>query len=602
MKNTVLAVFLTVVAILLWRGDCRADITISVVRPTGIVSENELNVVTIVTSQYEIQTVQARIGDRETNLSFSPCAYVNKYGDCGSGWAGTLFLAGLARGEQLLVVRAVDFFGETAEAQKTFVFDLKPNLSVTAPLDGMVARPDLPISALCTDDDPQGCVSIKVTVDGATITTGQSGLDEIVSLAAYDGRQIALTITATDSLKQQTSVQRTVYVDANPRLHEVATLNGIIWEAQPDRILYLETTATGKALKIHHRESGRETVVMDEPDKLPVYGYLTPSGAIFMEQSGNVLTSVIYDYRNETLIEVGHPNSANSLKVSGNYAIWNQDLKLYLRDLPAGTNTLVSEKAGNWKNDVAANGDVVFWQLVDYEIYRYRPDSGTVRLTTAAADRRNIYPLTDGNNVVFQQTGKSSAPPISIEMLAAAGEATLASYASSSLLNPGTNYQINNGLVAFTRPGAGGISQVWVRATSGAETQITYFGTNSTIEALAPGGEIIFANGQRRYLGRPGQIQPLDIASRLGKVFQRDCRWYQAIGRSLFEIEAHRPGDFNGDDTVDLVDAILALKILAGREVDGIPWSTCQASGADVNNDGRIGLAEGIYIMKNIAD
>ena len=46
------------------------------------------------------------------------------------------------------------------------------------------------------------------------------------------------------------------------------------------------------------------------------------------------------------------------------------------------------------------------------------------------------------------------------------------------------------------------------------------------------------------------------------------------------------PGDLNGDTKVDLADAILALKVISR-----IP-ATIQKE-ADVNEDGRIGMAEG---------
>ncbi len=58
-------------------------------------------------------------------------------------------------------------------------------------------------------------------------------------------------------------------------------------------------------------------------------------------------------------------------------------------------------------------------------------------------------------------------------------------------------------------------------------------------------------------------------------------------------------GDLNGDAKVDLVDAILALRALAGMDSTGIrnDYATC---GADVNCDGQIGVAEAIYIMQHL--
>ncbi|MDY6954769.1 MAG: dockerin type I domain-containing protein, partial [Thermodesulfobacteriota bacterium] len=59
-----------------------------------------------------------------------------------------------------------------------------------------------------------------------------------------------------------------------------------------------------------------------------------------------------------------------------------------------------------------------------------------------------------------------------------------------------------------------------------------------------------------------------------------------------------KKGDVNGDNTVDLTDAILALQGLAGLE--SAPPVTV-AKNADVNGDGRIGLEEALYVIHKVA-
>jgi hypothetical protein len=51
-------------------------------------------------------------------------------------------------------------------------------------------------------------------------------------------------------------------------------------------------------------------------------------------------------------------------------------------------------------------------------------------------------------------------------------------------------------------------------------------------------------------------------------------------------------GDVNGDGKVNLADALLALKVVAGNPPAGLNL------GADVNGDGKIGMAEIIYILQ----
>ena len=55
-------------------------------------------------------------------------------------------------------------------------------------------------------------------------------------------------------------------------------------------------------------------------------------------------------------------------------------------------------------------------------------------------------------------------------------------------------------------------------------------------------------------------------------------------------------GDIDGDSDVDLVDAIIVLQVLAGMQPSALIHLE-----ADVNNDNKIGLAEVIYIMQEVA-
>ena len=57
------------------------------------------------------------------------------------------------------------------------------------------------------------------------------------------------------------------------------------------------------------------------------------------------------------------------------------------------------------------------------------------------------------------------------------------------------------------------------------------------------------------------------------------------------------PGDLNGDGRVNLADAILALQVMAGMNPAGIR-AHYTTSGADVNNDYKIGLAEVLFILQ----
>ncbi|MBA4396538.1 MAG: hypothetical protein C0394_04025 [Syntrophus sp. (in: bacteria)] len=59
-------------------------------------------------------------------------------------------------------------------------------------------------------------------------------------------------------------------------------------------------------------------------------------------------------------------------------------------------------------------------------------------------------------------------------------------------------------------------------------------------------------------------------------------------------------GDLNGDGVVNLADAILALKVAAGKDSNDIRMDFA-ACGADLNCDGRIDTAEVMYILQDMA-
>ena len=523
------------------------EISVNIAQPAqGATATTPLLTAVTVTSLYELKDVKARVKgvEVETNLSFSSNAVCSKW-DCGPGWTVSISLTGLERGEKLLIVKATDVFGNITEATRTFIFDQKPVLSVTDPFDGTVARPEIHISASCIDDDPAGCTSITVKADGTVVATGKSSIDEDVSLASFDGRQVTLRVEAKDSANQVISVERVIYVEASPVLTEVETVSGSIFDVEPNRILFLDKTGADPILKIRNRVTGEDTLIPVITGKVPQYGFLTPKGAIFtakdndyrlFEWIGNEFATIVFPTNNNLV------RGSDSLKVRGNYAIWNLEKVLSLRDLQSGTDTIIYDNTGGWGlADVAANGDVVFGTDCggfDCNILRYR--QGTItRLTndlggpTIGYSYSNRAPLTDGINVVYsKKSPPSGGDTYAIAMYGAAGEIILSS-ARSQGPSPGNDYQLNNGWIAFTKSGSDNTLQVWVRSPSGQETKLTFWGTSSRIAALSPDGEVTFINGNRMYLGGPG-LTTIEVGSSLGRSFWQNGQWHVTIGRSLF--------------------------------------------------------------------
>jgi hypothetical protein len=514
------------------------DISITMILPTqNQLSGDPLAVIAVVQSTFELQGGKARVQDREVQLVFSEQAYWDRYGELRPGWVGQVPLSGLAKGPQTLTIIAQDVFGSSASKEVGFIFNEKPIITVEGPMSESVATPLIQVKASSSDDDE---ADSRIEIWAAALSreslvlSGGELIDRETDLSDFDHSSVTLRFDGIDSAGQVTSEERLVWVESNPRLVHLRTVPGRIWDVWPDRILHLE----GDVLRIRNLASGEDTVVLE--GQCPEYGFLSPKGAIFVEQSGNVLTAHVLDFRDGQLIDLSYPNSEGSLKVSGNYAIWNEGRTLLLRDLVSGVNTTVTTGSGNCENDVTPEGVVVYWTYPGYQVFRYH--EGSTRQLTGDADLWNTYPLTDGTNVVYcKSTPHSSDTTHAIAMHGLAGEVILAEPRSQGP-SPGEDYQVKNAWIAFTKSGTSGQLQVWTRSPSGDLEQRSFFGTSSCVEALNPYGEVVFRNGQTRCLSLPGQsFSSLGRYPNAPKAFWQDGQWLLSIGRSLFAVDTTPP-------------------------------------------------------------
>ncbi len=451
----------------------QAAITLNVTSPAaGALAGNSLHIVAGATSTYQIQSVTATVAGRLTNLTF----------DATAGWIGDLSLAGLLRGPQTLSLNATDVFANSGQTQVSFVYDQPPVLTVFEPSTSSYdtsmsafTRPALRVRASATDDGPVGAVIQVYIGDGVPwsstlLATATNSMDTVLDLSNLDGSFVPLTFVATDSAGQTTSIRKGAYVIANTNVIELDRVSGNILDVSESNILF---SPDPNVLEIESRVTGLETILVNDTNIYISRAALTPHGAIFFtvtDLGGGVFgpPNELYEVRDGTLIDLG--TYGGDLVVKGNYAIWLTGdpsagipfTTLTLRDLLAGTNVVISTNAGNTSNDVAANGDVVYWSN-DYKIYRYR--DGT---STQVAN--GIYPVTDGVNVGYFTIGSPSY-------------FALFDGTNEIILGPrpaGDRRAVSGGWTAFIKPGTGQ-DQVWTRSPNGVQTQRTFFGVSRAL-------------------------------------------------------------------------------------------------------------------------
>jgi hypothetical protein len=547
------------------RSRAQATVSPNVTSPVdGALVGDNLSVVVNPTSTYQVQSVIATVGDRTTNLSYTRNV----------GWTGTLSLVGVSRGAQTLIAQAVDVYGNSGQSQVSFVHDSPPALTVLEPSSSpssynisataSFTRPTMRVRASATDDDPSGGAVIRVYkgdggLYGSTLlATATNSLDTIVDLSNWDGSFIPLTFVATDSAGQTTTIPKGAYVIANTNIIELDRVSGSILDFSESNILF---TTSFNDLKTKSRSTGVETLLVSDPglDISSVNGAaLTPHGAIFV--SG----SELYELRDESLIDLG-PYQENFV-VKGNYAIWISpavaSTELILRDLIAGTNVVVSFRAGNTQNDVAPNGDVVYWGGNDYQIYRFR--GGITTLLGAG-----IYPRTDGVNVgYFEGTNLTFTQ---MALFDDTNKIILGQREDTDTL------ALNNGWTAFMKQGNPAY-QVWTRSPAGDLSQRTFFGTSSFLVGLAPNGDLMVQQTPELFFTSAGSA--LDLGKwKFGPWhFCREGHWYATLGASLLtfqipsSISISQPGWTTNGDFSFHGSASIGQQVMVQESTDLMNW------------------------------
>ena len=157
--------------------------------------------------------------------------------------------------------------------------DDPPVLTITAPVPSAVARPSLQLTVSCADDNPAGCSSVTVSVvDGPTIASGVTQVNESVSLASYEGQRRVLRFDAVDSIGQHVTIDRFVFIESSSDLVEVASAAGSILDDSPDRTLFLANDLHPSVLE----KSDEQIVQLATATLKASYGRVTDHGAISM--------------------------------------------------------------------------------------------------------------------------------------------------------------------------------------------------------------------------------------------------------------------------------------------------------------------------------
>ena len=531
-----------------------AGITVTLVGPKSGLVHDVAGVQAKVDSVYQLQSVTASAGTATAALSYRQDNGYPYF----TGWAGSLDLSGQQSGPLVVVVTATDVQGHVAEAAAFVTLDRPPTVVLSAPVDQSIARPQITLSATCSDDDPRGCASITISGNGHVLETILgSSVSKSIDLSLWEGHWVQLGVQVADYAGQYTdSNAPLVYVESSPKLDQVAFLgSGRVYDVLGSRILYVDVKGV-PALSIYDTSTQAVQTVATGAEYYGAQsdrGFLDASGAIYAHCGADCY---VYEVRDGVLSQLSLLNGSRFdgmfLHAAGNYALYMArsnatSFGLTLRDLSSGVSTLVTESIDG---DLAPNG-TVGWMGDCSGSY-----CSNVHLWTTGTDRQitndtaaiRSGPLTNGTVALYNKCILDHRYWSCWVATSDGATETLLSnpyvidsfnyYGNMPGFVPHTGYEIAGDFIAWTSPDMASQAQVWLRGPAG-DKQVSFFSTSSSIDALAPDGTVVFENAaQGRFLVAPG-AQPVRIGSTQGRLIYRDGKFYVLLGGGVFSV--HTP-------------------------------------------------------------
>ncbi|MGJ7910810.1 Ig-like domain-containing protein [Neobacillus sp. LXY-1] len=450
----------------------KSKISFRILSPTlnSIEYNDELSIkISNITSLYQISAVTARVEGREVTLTRT-----------NSEWEGKINLAGLKRGAKTLEVKATDVYGNNATNKTTFTYTKQPKLTIYTPQDFSFTNSFIRIKAEASDLAGEKC-TIKITAPDGQQMDAVNKIDTVMylDLTKMMNRSTSITFVATNETGGTVSITKTLYADPSSYLNKKYQVSGVILDFKDNKILY---KTTNNEIKLKDLQTASETTIFAYAGRLK--GYITPQGVLLALYSSYY--NSLFVYKNSNLIYIGRELLNSPLKVEGNYAIWNGDLKpssnsedfsgreIYLLNLETGNAQLV--RKDGMVIDVTANGEVIF--VSSGAVYRYS-DGNMIKLSSSEhVSYTNVF--SDGNITVY-------------------GDQPSGSYNSKLILNKdgiektidvdSMPLAVNNGYVVYSKS-INGTSQIFLWK-NGVSKQLTHFGLNVSLESLSANGDVI---------------------------------------------------------------------------------------------------------------
>jgi hypothetical protein len=537
------------------------NISLQIVTPqNNIVTDSLLSISAFVKSTYEIAGVTAIAGNIQDSLL---------YNQNDGYFEATLNVKTFPKGDTIpLIFTAKDVFNNSVSDTVSFIYAPHPTLQIFYPLAGSNSNDPMHIKATCSGVGP--CK--LVVYFGGMVDTFLNSVDTLVN-PPHTG----VDFTAIDHWGQTASGGVNTFFDNNILLKQIYSGSGYVYDFNYNKVLVQDAAIvdinTLQSTTIRRNGGG------DEGNS-----FLTPYGAVFGNGTGTY-GGIAYDWNNDSLYQLSNGLASAVVHTAGKYATWlDADIPqdgdplltyVYLRNLETRTNTLVGLSGGNDDVDTEPIG------LNSYDADNTVDSTGKVTYVSGGnivgitydginnynpSDAFYFQPITDGYNIAFcKRTPNPDNGSLDFNLylynnqtpsLKMIGTIYQVPYQGGFINHPqpGPNYQVNNKYVAYTKVGTTGQWEVWLMDSTGNSKQLTFYSTNSTLDVLAPNGNLVYDYNNERYLVTNGSAQPKDIGATAGQLCYRDSSWYIMEGRYVYKLLVAafisvKDGDWNDPST-----------------------------------------------------
>ena len=511
-----------------------------------------VNVDVTATSSSGINTVSATLdGVFLSNLA-SPNACSTGTG-CGSGNDIFRFSVSPASGTHAILITATDGAGTSKSVTVQVPISNLPGLTLASPIDGAFVSGTLALSGNYSTDRP-GTVTVVASLgDYQFMSSTSQSFSGSMSLAGLSPGAYTLTVRATDSANGVTMIQRTITVTLNPTTTytPLFTLgaNGHLLAVEGNLVLY---SAEDAGVRLRDVANNQEVTLKDASSIAYQTDWQISNGYTYAQGKGSdcVITFVcIYQWSAtglRTNLTTNNPfiRSYEEHPVAhANYVIWANSAganpgSYTLFDVSKGSYTKINQPAGanyigNTNFDFAVQGNVInfyYWAQTggegmtsSFDVYKWSSDTqASTRLTPGGA--RNVYPITDGQQVAWLQTAIGGSGANTLLALPVSGGVT-----STLSTNTNESFQLRDGTLT------------WLESTSTTKAlKALVNGNTSTISSTSSavlygtgGGYIVFGEMGKTYSWNAATKMPtLRIDSAPNQVLMTGNSLYFVMGVS----------------------------------------------------------------------